>query len=95
MPHLVKALAGSGKAVIDLVAAVLILVGGLLMIGAYVYRVFIHPEWTSDQALSALWPFFAVGSATLMLGWLIDRTDALSVSARERRSSPSARNISR
>jgi hypothetical protein len=95
MAHLVKALAGTGKAVVDLIAALLITIGGLLMIGAYVYRVFIHPEWTSGQAVSALWPYFAVGSATLMLGWLVDRTDALSAPVRDRRSSASPRNISR
>jgi hypothetical protein len=88
MTDLVKALAGTGRAAVDLVAAGLIMVGGFLMFGAYVYRVFIHPEWTSYQALHSLWPFFAVGSATLMLGWLVDRTTAIPARARDRRRDP-------
>jgi hypothetical protein len=94
MAHLVKALAGTGKTAIDVVAALLILIGGFLMIGAYVYRVFVHPEWTSDQALSALWLYFAVGSATLLLGWLVDRTDTSSATARNRRPTPTPRDLS-
>ncbi len=57
MADLVKALAGTGKAASDFVAAVLILVGGFLIIGGYVYRVFVHPEWTFEEATIALWPF--------------------------------------
>jgi hypothetical protein len=91
MAHLVKALAGTGKAAVDLVAAVLILIGGFLIFGAFIYRVFIHPEWTSDEALAALWPFFAIGSAILMLGWLVDRTAAPRVTARDRQSKPDPR----
>lgn len=74
MADLVKALERMARAASDIVAAILMLLGVLLMIGTYVYRVFIQPEWTSEQALSALWPFFVVGSAILMLGWLVDRT---------------------
>lgn len=76
MSDLIKALAATGKASIDFVAALLIVIGGLLMIGGCVYRVFIHPEWTSEQALDALWPFFLAGIVTLMLGWLVDRTES-------------------
>jgi hypothetical protein len=93
MAELVKALARAARAAIDLLAAILILLGGLLMIGAYVYRVFIHPEWTSEQALASLWPFFLVGSATLMLGWLVDRRET--AAARARRPEPRPRNVPR
>jgi hypothetical protein len=85
MPDLVKALAGAGKASVDLVAAVLILIGGFLIFGAFIFRVFIHPEWTTGEALAALWPFLAVGAAVLTLGWLIDRNAA---PARNRRRKP-------
>jgi predicted membrane channel-forming protein YqfA (hemolysin III family) len=74
MADLVKALASTARAASDIVAAILILLGVLLMIGAYVYRVFLQPEWTSEQAVAELWPFFVVGSAILMLGWVVDRT---------------------
>jgi uncharacterized membrane protein len=73
MTGLVKALTGTGKATGDFVAVFLILVGGLLMIGGYVYRVFVHPEWTFDEATIALWPFFTAGIVSLILGWLVDR----------------------
>ena len=91
MADLVKALVGTGKAVTDLVAAVLILVGGLLIMGALVFRVFIHPEWTFDEALSALWPFLALGSVSVMVGWLVDRVETSSVTARDRRRAMSPR----
>jgi hypothetical protein len=76
MADLVKTLAATGKAATDLVAVFLILVGCLLMIGGYVYRVFVHPEWTFDQAFDALWPFFGAGLVSLILGWLVDRRES-------------------
>ena len=86
MTGLVKALTWTGKATSDFVTVSLILVGGLLMIGSYVYRVFVHPEWTFDEAAYALWPFFTAGAVSLLLGWLVDRTeDATSARARRRR----------
>lgn len=85
MADLVKALVVTGKDVTDLVAAVLILVGGLLIMGALVFRVFIHPEWTFDEALSALWPFLAVGFVGVALGWLVDRVETPSLRPRDRR----------
>jgi hypothetical protein len=88
MADLVKALAGTGKASVDLVAAVLILIGGFLIFGAFIFRVFIHPEWTSGEALAALWPFLTVGAAILTLGWLIDRTAAPAADVRNRRRKP-------
>jgi predicted membrane channel-forming protein YqfA (hemolysin III family) len=91
MSDLVRALADSARAAVDLVAASLMLLGGLLMLGAYVYRVFVHPEWTSHEAVAALWPFFVVGSATLMLGWLVDRREP--TIARARRPNPRARDL--
>lgn len=73
MTGLVKALTGTDRGITDFVAVLLILVGGLLMIGAYVYRVFLHPEWTFEETTAALWPFFTVGAVSLGLGWLVDR----------------------
>jgi hypothetical protein len=85
MADLVKALVGTGKDVTDLVAAVLILVGGLLIMGALVFRVFIHPEWTFGEALSALWPFLTLGFVGVALGWLVDRLETSSLRPRDRR----------
>src|SRR5262245_18868453 len=82
MVDLVKArVVGTGKAVTDLVAAVLILIGGFLIIGGIVFRVFIHPEWTFDEALGALSPFLAAGSISVVLGWLVDRADVVPTTA--------------
>jgi predicted lysophospholipase L1 biosynthesis ABC-type transport system permease subunit len=91
MADLVKALVGTGKAATDLVAAVLILIGGLLIMGALVFWVFIHPEWSFDEALMALWPFLAAGSISIVLGWLVDRVETASVAARDRRRAMSSR----
>jgi hypothetical protein len=74
MAYLIKSLAATGRASVDLVSAALIAIGGLLVIGACVYRVFIHPEWPFDDALNVLWPFFLAGGACLTLGWLVDRS---------------------
>jgi hypothetical protein len=74
MTSLVRALTGTDKGTSDFVAAVLILVGGLLIVGGYVYRVFVQPEWTFEEATLALWPFFTAGGIILVLGWLVDRT---------------------
>jgi hypothetical protein len=74
MADLVKLRGGTGEAASGLMAGLLILVGGLLMIGGCVYRVFIHPEWTFQQAFGALWPFVGVGIVSFVLGWLLDRT---------------------
>jgi hypothetical protein len=84
MADLVKALVGTGKATTDLVAAVLILVGGFLVMGAIVFRVFIHPEWTFEESTGALWPFLAAGTVSVVLGWLVDRADVSPATARER-----------
>ena len=78
MADLVRALAATGKAASDLVAVFLILLGGLLMFGGYVYRVFVHPEWTYEQAVDALWPFFGLGLISVILGWLVDRMEGSS-----------------
>ena len=84
MADLVKALIGTDKAGTDLVAAVLIVIGGLLIMGALVFRVFIHPEWTFDESLGALWPFLAVGFVSVAGGWLVDRMETSSVRPRDR-----------
>jgi predicted lysophospholipase L1 biosynthesis ABC-type transport system permease subunit len=75
MAYLVKALAGRWKSAPDLVAALLIVAGGALVIGACVFRVFVHPEWTFDEALKALAPFLAAGVVSLISGWLLDRRE--------------------
>jgi predicted lysophospholipase L1 biosynthesis ABC-type transport system permease subunit len=74
MTSLVRALTGTDKGTHDFVAAILILVGGLLIIGSYVYLVFVQPEWTFEEATLALWPFFTAGGVSLAGGWLVDRT---------------------
>ena len=91
MADLVKALVGTGRAATDLVAAVLILVGGFLIVGAIVFRVFIHPEWTFEEATGVLWPFLAVGAFGVALGWLVDRADVSRATARERSRGPARR----
>lgn len=75
MSDLIKVLATAGKASLDVGVAALVVIGGMLMIGGCVYRVFVRPEWTSEQALETLWPFFLAGVVTLMLGWLLDRAE--------------------
>src|SRR5262245_35090015 len=84
MADLLKVLAAAGKAVADLVAAGLIVIGVLLVIGGCVYRVFLRPEWTFDEAFLTLWPFFAAGIVSLALGWIVDRAEASSPAARNR-----------
>jgi hypothetical protein len=91
MADLVKALVGTRKAVTDLVAAMLILIGGSLIMGSLVFRVFIHPEWTFEEALSALSPFLAAGCVSGVLGWLVDRADVSLATARNRRRVPARR----
>jgi hypothetical protein len=76
MAHLIKWLAATRKIPLDLVAAALIAIGGLLAIGAVVYRVFVEPQWTFEDALQALWPFVVAGIACLTLGWLVDRAES-------------------
>jgi hypothetical protein len=78
MADLFKGLAAAGKAAADLVAAALIAIGVLLVIGGCVYRVFIRPEWTFDEAFLTLWPFFTAGIVSLALGWIVDRTETSS-----------------
>ncbi len=73
MAYLIKALTATGR--LDLVSAALIAIGGVLAIGAGVYRVFVEPAWTFEEALQALWPFLLAGIAFLTLGWLVDRSE--------------------
>jgi hypothetical protein len=76
MSEFIRALADAGKGWLDLVAAGLVIVGGMLVIGGGAYRVFVRPEWTFEQAFASLWPFFLAGIAIVMLGWLVDRSAA-------------------
>jgi hypothetical protein len=76
MAQLIKALAANGKDSIGLVAAAFIVLGGLLLFGGMVYRVFVQPEWTFEEAGYALWPVFLAGIVSLMLGLFIDRTQS-------------------
>jgi hypothetical protein len=76
MAELIKALAAGGKDSMGLVAACLIVLGGLLIIGGMVYRVFVQPEWTFEEAGLALWPFLLAGMISLTLGWFIDRAQS-------------------
>ena len=73
MSEFIKALAATGKESMGLVAAGLFVFGGLLMFGGMVYRVFVQPEWSFEEAGLALWPYFLAGIVSLTLGWFIDR----------------------
>jgi hypothetical protein len=73
-----RGLAAAGKAAADLLAAGLIGIGVVLVIGGCVYRVFIRPEWTFDEAFLTLWPFFTAGIVSLALGWIVDRAETSS-----------------
>jgi hypothetical protein len=75
LADLIKALTAAGKVSTGVVAATLIVLGGFLTIGGLVYRVFVQPEWTFGEALYTLWPVFLVGTASLMLGWFVDRAE--------------------
>jgi hypothetical protein len=75
MAEFIKALAGAGKAPLGLVATLLMALGALLIIGGFVYRVFVRPEWTFEEALHTLWPYFVAGCISLTLGWVVDRVE--------------------
>jgi VIT1/CCC1 family predicted Fe2+/Mn2+ transporter len=57
------------------VAPLLLSVGVALLIGGFVYRVFVRPDLSLFDALLLLWPIVLVGCVTLILGWLIDRVE--------------------
>jgi hypothetical protein len=57
----------------DFLVTSTIITGGMLMLGAWLYRLFLRPEWTAVEAFGELWPFHAIGALTLLVGWLIDR----------------------
>jgi hypothetical protein len=75
MSDLVRMLVGARRALIDLVITLLIVIGGVLMIGGCIYPILFRPDWTSAQALEALWPYYLAGVVTLALGWLVDRLE--------------------
>ncbi len=75
MSEIVRTVATAGKAWLDPAAALLVGVGGFLVIGGGVYRVFVRPEWTSAQALDTMWPVFVAGFIALALGLLVDRAE--------------------
>lgn len=39
---------------------------GLLAVGARIYQLAYHPEWTEAQVLIELWPVWALGVAWLL-----------------------------
>jgi hypothetical protein len=75
MAEIIRMVAVAAKAWDGLVAAVLVSVGGMLVIGGGIYRVFVRPEWSFAQALDTLWPYFLAGFVSLMLGLLVDRAE--------------------
>jgi hypothetical protein len=85
MAHLIRSLAAGDRVRLDHLSAALILVGGLLAIGAGVYRVFVEPELTFEEARQALWPFVAAGVACVALGWIVDRSQGWIAGGRVRR----------
>jgi hypothetical protein len=76
MSQLIKSLTVASRSSLDVVAALLVILGGVLVIGGGAYRVFVRPEWTFEQAFDQLWPCFLAGVVIVMLGWLIDRSAA-------------------
>jgi hypothetical protein len=73
MTQIIDAILKARSPLRDVLASTAIIAGGVLMLGAGVYHLFLRPEWTSPQALAELWPFHAAGAAALFVGWLIDR----------------------
>jgi hypothetical protein len=76
MPEIIRTVVAGNKEWLGPAAALFVSLGVTLMIGGGVYRVFIRPEWTTVQALDALWPFFLAGVITLVLGLLLDRAES-------------------
>jgi O-antigen/teichoic acid export membrane protein len=50
-----------------------IVTGGLVLLGSCLYRPMFHPDWTAAEALEYLWPFYLVGTLSVVLGWLVER----------------------
>ena len=75
MSEIIRTAVAGGKEWLGPAAALLVSLGVTLMIGGGVYRVFVRPEWSTVQALDALWPFFLAGVITLVLGLLLDRAE--------------------
>jgi hypothetical protein len=73
MTQIIGALLRASSPLHDFLVASTIITGGMLMLGAWLYRLFLRPEWTAPEALAELWPFHAIGALTLAVGWLIDR----------------------
>lgn len=73
MTHIIEAILRTGSPLRDVFISMSIITGGILMLGAGVYHLFLCPEWTFPQALAELWPFHAAGAVGLFAGWLIDR----------------------
>lgn len=47
--------------------------GGLLMLGASLYLIFWHPDWSGDLIVATLWPFYLGGGLLAAVGALYDR----------------------
>ena len=61
------------QALVNSTICLLMIAGGVMLLGAIAYRIFIRPELDAAQALDLLWPYFAGGVTLVGLGWLLDR----------------------
>jgi hypothetical protein len=43
--------------------------GVAALLGASLYRRWLHPDWTGAQALAALWPVYIAGAISVCTGW--------------------------
>lgn len=43
--------------------------GMVVLLGACLYRRWLHPDWTGAQALAALWPVYIAGAVSVCAGW--------------------------
>lgn len=73
MSQIIDALFKARSPLRDVLVSTAIIIGGVLMLGAGIYHLFLRPEWTFPQALAELWPFHAIGAVALFVGWLVDR----------------------
>ena len=63
------------QALVNSTICLLMIAGGVMLLGAIAYRIFIRPELDPAQALDLLWPYFAGGVTLVGLGWLLDRAE--------------------
>ena len=63
------------QALVNSTICLLMIAGGVMLLGAIAYRIFIRPGLDPAQALDLLWPYFDGGVTLVGLGWLLDRAE--------------------